>query len=180
MKKLNKTFFASDSEIVAKNLIWKIIKVWEIEAIITETEAYKWACDEASHAYPKKTPRNSLMYETYWKVYVYLIYGMYYCLNFTSDKTKPWAVLIRWVKIISWIEKALENRKSKNLKNLSNGPWKLTQALKIDKSFNSLDLEKTNKIGLFDNNIFPKKIIETPRVWIKKAVDKKWRYVGEF
>jgi len=66
MEKLQKEFFAKDTEQVAKNLLGKVIKVWNKYWIITETEAYKHNCDEASHAYWKKTSRNALMYDTYW------------------------------------------------------------------------------------------------------------------
>ena len=166
MKNLDKDFFWKDSEIVAKNLIWKLIKVWNKKWIIFETEAYKWLCDEASHAYPKKTPRNTLMYESFGKVYVYLIYWMHYCLNFTTDKTKPWAVLIRWIidfetwKIYDW-------------------PWKLTKFLDIDKSFNWEDLQESLKIEIFDIWIKVNKIEQTSRIWISKAKDKLWRFFWE-
>ncbi len=167
MQKLDKKFFEGDSENVAKNLIWKLIKVWEKQGIIFETEAYKWLCDKASHAYLKKTPRNSLMYDSFGKVYVYLIYWMHYCLNFTSDKTKPWAVLIRWIidfetkKVYDW-------------------PWKLTKFFWIDKSFNWEDLINSQKIEIFDKNIKVINIRKTWRIWIKKATDKLWRFVWEF
>ncbi len=167
MKNLTKFFFEKDSEIVAKKLLWKIIQVWDKTWIIFETEAYKWLCDEASHAYPKKTSRNTLMYESFAKVYVYLIYWMYYCLNFTSDKNKPWAVLIRWIidkktwKIYDW-------------------PGKLTKFLGIDKTFNWENLEDSVKIGLLNIWLKPRRIKETSRIWIKKALDKKWRFVWIF
>ena len=166
MQKLNKKFFEEDSEVVAKKLLWKIIKVWNKQGIIFEVEAYKWLCDEASHAYPKQTPRNTLMYESFGKVYVYLIYWMHYCLNFTSDKTKPWAVLIRWIidfetkKVYDW-------------------PWKLTKFFWIDKSFNWEDLINSKKIKIFDKNIKVINIKKTWRIWIKKATDKLWRFVWD-
>lgn len=164
MKKLNKEFFSYDTEIVAKNIMWKVLKVWDKMWIIQEVEIYKWNCDPASHAYWKKTLRNSLMYDTYWFVYVYLIYGIHYCLNFTTDIQKPWAILIRGVllfdnkKLISW-------------------PGKLTKYFGIDKSFNWLDLEKTTKIGVYDIWFSFNKIGYTTRIWISKAKDKLWRLV---
>ena len=166
MQKLDKKFFEKDTLVVAKNLLWKVIKVWEKRGIIFEVEAYKGLCDEASHAFPKKTPRNTLMYESFWKVYVYLIYWMHYCLNFTSDKTKPWAVLIRWI-----ID--LETKKNYDW------PWKLTKFLAIDKNFNWEDLQESLKIEIFDIWLNPKKIQKTPRIWITKAKDKLWRFVWE-
>src|SRR3989338_6589366 len=78
MKELNKEFFSKDTLEIAKNLIGKVIEVNNFKARIIEVEAYKQ--DEASHAFTK-TSRSQLMYETYGHVYVYLIYGIYYCLN---------------------------------------------------------------------------------------------------
>jgi len=172
MKKLSKNFFKKDSVEVAQNLLWKIIQVWDKAWIIFEVEAYKGLCDEASHAYSKKTPRNTLMYETFWVVYVYLIYWMHYCLNFTSDEQKPWAVLIRGVKDLkTW--------------KIYDWPWKLTKFFGIDKSFNGIPLSKSfpqgekNLIWVFDNKIKIENIQKTPRIGIKKATDKKWRFICE-
>jgi len=164
MKQLHKHFFSPDTEIVAKNLLGKLIKVWNKEGIIFETEAYKWNCDEASHAFWKKTQRNRLMYETYWFVYVYLIYWIHYCLNFTSDKTQPGAVLIRWVKDLkTW--------------KIYDGPGKVTKFFQIDKSFNWLNLENNSKIKVFDIWLKINNIQATPRIWISKAKDKLRRFV---
>ena len=178
MEKLKKEFFAPDTEIVAKNLLWKVIKVWNKYWIIYETEAYKHNCDEASHAFWRKTPRNSLMYDTYGFVYVYLIYWIHYCLNFTSDKEKPGAVLIRGIiqsKCIVNSEKWIIDFWKK-----IGGPGKLTKYFWIDKSFNGLDLENNDKIQVFDVWLKPTKVESTPRIWISKAKDKPWRFVAEF
>lgn len=177
MKKLSKEFFAPDTEIVAKNLLWKLIQVWDKRWIIIETEAYKHNCDEASHAYWKKTSRNSLMYETYGFVYVYLIYWMHYCLNFTSDKKNPGAVLIRWIMLCNWIVNS--EKWIIKLGDKINWPGRLTKYFGIDKSFNGLDLENNDKIQVFDIWINPKNIKATPRIWISKAKDKLWRFVVE-
>jgi len=166
MKLLSKQFFSFDSEIVAENLIWKIIQVGNKKWIILETEAYKQDCDEASHAFWKKTPRNVLMYDTYWFVYVYLVYGMYYCLNFTADKDKAAAVLIRWVKDIE-------------TDKIYNGCGKVCIFFEIDKTFNWLDLQNNTKIKVFDGWTKIKNIKRTTRKWISKAKDKLWRFIWD-
>ncbi len=163
MKKLSKNFFSEDTEIVAKKLLWKIIKVWNNYWLILETECYKQNCDEASHAFWKKTKRNFLMYETFWFVYVYLIYWMHYCLNFTTEKHKAGAVLIRWViDFYNW--------------NIYKWPWKVTKFLWIDKKFNWLDLESNNKISILDIWFEVNNIVSMPRIWISKAKDKLWNF----
>ena len=179
MEKLPKEFFSQDTEQVAKDLLWKIIKVWNKYWIIIETEAYKHNCDEASHAYWKKTERNKYMYDTYGFVYVYLIYGMHHCLNFTSDKEKPGAVLIRWVKQVEVGRSSEEIWKNLKFWRIINWPGRVTKYFWIDRSFNWLDLEKTDKIQVLDAEIKLKNIQATHRIWISKAKDKLWRFVGE-
>ena len=177
MQQLRKNFFEKDTEIVAKNLIWKLIQVKNKYGIIYETEAYKQECDEASHAFGRKTPRNTLMYETYGFVYVYLIYGMYYCLNFTTDKKKAGAVLIRWVIQCKWIvnsEKWIIDFWKK-----IDGCGKVCKYFQIDKNFNWLDLENNNKIKVFDIWLKITNIKQTPRIWISKAKDKLRRFIYE-
>ncbi len=166
MKLLSKQFFSFDSEIVAKNLVWKTIQVWNKRGIIIETEAYKQDCDQASHAFWKKTTRNALMYETYGFVYVYLIYGMYYCLNFTTDKNKAGAVLIRWIQDIQ-------------TNKIYDGCGKVCNYFQIDKKFNGLDLQNNDKIKIYDNWIKIKNIKVATRKWISKATDKLWRFIWE-
>lgn len=150
MKQLRKDFFKRDTVVVAKELIGKILQVDSKKLRITETEAYKQ--DKASHAY-KKTQRSKLMYETYGYVYVYLIYGMYYCLNFTTD-TKPGAVLIRGVEGI-------------------NGPGKVCEFFKITKKDNGSKIGQ--RIKLLDDGYKPK-ICRSQRIGITKDTHLKWRF----
>lgn len=152
MKEINQDFFKRDTLIVAKDLIGKVIEVNGIKSRITETEAYKQ--DKASHA-RKKTKRSSLMFDTYGYVYVYLIYGMYYCLNFTSD-IKPGAVLIR----------------SLDLENCD-GPGKLCKKFNINKLHNGTKMGE--KIKLYDDNYKPK-IKKSERIGIKEDKHLMWRF----
>ena len=109
MKLLTKDFFLQDTVSVAKSLIGKELvyknKDFEIGGIINETEAYTQE-DPACHAFNGKiTKRNKVMFEEAGTIYIYLIYGMYHCLNIvTEDKNRGCAVLIRSIiptKIIS-------------------------------------------------------------------------------
>lgn len=164
MKQLKKDFFIQDTLKVAEDLIWKTIQIGDKKALITELEAYTWKNDPASHAFCWLTKRNFPMFDIWWKTYVYLIYGMYYCLNITTDKKDiPWAILIRWLRLEDW--------------TLIDWPWKLTMYFWITKEHNNLDITKSNSfIKIFDNNN-KLKIKKTPRIWIKKALDKNWRFL---
>ena len=129
---------------------------------ITEVEAYRGSEDLACHASKGKTERNEIMYHQGGHIYMYLIYGMYWMLNFvTSKEDIPQAVLIRGVGDID-------------------GPGKLTRELQIDKSFYGENLASSNRIWVESS----KKIVKweaTPRINIDYAGDvwskKLWRYV---
>lgn len=153
MKEIKKEYFKQDTLKVAEELIGKILCVDNECARIIETEAYK--DDKASHAH-KMTGRSELMRETYGKVYVYLIYGMYYCLNFTTD-TKAGAVLIR----------ALD-------KPGFDGPGKLCRELKINKDDNNTDVGK--RIKIYEDEYTPK-IKRTERIGIKNDTHLLWRFI---
>ncbi|MGV8168585.1 MAG: DNA-3-methyladenine glycosylase [Candidatus Nanoarchaeia archaeon] len=152
MKPLHKEFFNRDTLIVAKELVGKILQVSKIRARIIEVEAYKQ--DKASHA-RTLTNRSKIMYDTYGHVYVYFIYGMYYCLNITTD-SKPGAVLIRALDLEG-----------------CDGPGKLCKTLKITKKDNGLALGK--KFKILDDGYKPK-IKRTERIGIKHDKHLKWRF----
>src|SRR3989338_248990 len=133
MKELNKEFFSKDTLEIAKNLIGKVIEVNNFKARIIEVEAYKQ--DEASHAFTK-TSRSQLMYETYGHVYVYLIYGIYYCLNFTTEKYI--LVLENYVRLWASIKHIMDQKLERKLKFMM---MELNLKLKILKELESQKLK---------------------------------------
>jgi len=190
MSKLKLKFYQQNTFDLAKDLLGKIIirkyNQHILKVKITETEAYYGFKDQASHASKGKTPRTELMFGQPGRAYIYLIYGMYYCLNIvTENQDLPAAVLIRAAEPINGIKQMIKNRKYKkqkqfNLKNLTNGPGKLCQALKIDKTLNGEKLYSSNKLFLFDDkkNI-PLQIKKAKRIGIDyagKYRDKLWRF----
>jgi DNA-3-methyladenine glycosylase len=109
--------------------------------------------------------------------YVYFTYGMYFCFNVVakSPKTKAGAVLIRAITPEKGINIMQENRGNVEIKNLSNGPAKLAQALAITKEDYGTDLTKKSKLYIVEG-VKPKKITSSPRIGISKAVDKLWNF----
>jgi len=185
--KLDYDFYQNDAVTAAKDLLGKIIvreiNGQKIMTKIVDTEAYMGAEDKASHAYNnKKTKRTKTMFGKGGLAYIYLIYGMYHCFNVvTAVKDDPHAVLIRAVEPVAGLELIKKNRgiKSSNIEDLTNGPGKLSQALKIDKSLDGCDLVKSNKLYLLDQENYDFKIEAAPRVNIDYAEeykDKLWRF----
>ena len=105
-ERLTRDFFKKDTINVAKELIGKYLvrrtKKGVLTGKIIEVEAYLGPNDKACHTYNyKKTERTMPMYEEPGTLYVYLIYGVYHCLNvITEPKGMPCAVLIRQLLII--------------------------------------------------------------------------------
>lgn len=109
MKRLDRSFFTRDVLEVAPDLLGKLLVIKRDDRIekyvITEVEAYRGEEDLACHASRGKTKRNEVMYDIGGKIYVYLIYGMYWMLNFvTGEKNMPQAALIRELKVLMDLE----------------------------------------------------------------------------
>jgi len=185
--RLKQEFYQKDAVQAARDLLGKIIvRKYDGKTItvkIVETEAYCGAEDKASHAHNnKKTKRTAPMFKKGGHAYIYLIYGMYYCLNVvTAAENNPHAVLIRGVEPLKGLKYIKENRqiKSSRSKDLTNGPGKLSQALKIDKSFDGCNLVENNSLYLTDGGTEDFEIESSPRINIDYAEeykDKKWRF----
>ncbi|MDY0324138.1 MAG: DNA-3-methyladenine glycosylase [Candidatus Carbobacillus sp.] len=112
---------------------------------IVETEAYIGPYDKAAHSYnDRRTKRTEVMYGPAGVSYIYLIYGMYECLNVTaSQEGKPHAILIRALEPIEGLALMQKNRpKARTLTALTSGPGRLTQALGITRELNGHELRR--------------------------------------
>ncbi len=186
MSKLRRDFFNRNTLIAAQELLGKFIvrKIGKqkLAGKIVEVEAYNGPEDLASHASRGQTPRNSIMFGHPGFSYVYLIYGVSHCFNIvTEDHGYPAAVLIRAVEPVEGIEVMKGFRKSKEEKNLTNGPGKFCQAFKVDKNLNEMDLVMNNELWIEDRGekIGKKDMIAAKRIGVdyaKEYKDKLWRY----
>src|SRR5690554_6034777 len=91
MNRLSREFYNRDSIIVAKELLGKFLvhetKGHKLVSKIVETEAYMGTIDKAAHSYGgRRTKRVEVMYSKPGFSYVYLIYGMYNCLNIVCNE----------------------------------------------------------------------------------------------
>ncbi len=180
-KLLKREFFLKDTKTVARELLGNYLvrksSIGTMIGMIIEVEAYLGPNDKASHSYKyKKTERTKIMYMKPGTIYIYLIYGLYYCLNvITEPEGQPCAVLIRQVFPIKGIDLMIENRNvkiGKNFKNLTDGPGKLCIALEITKdNFNGKDSCSSNSKLYFAHGemILDEKIIVGKRIGIDYA-----------
>lgn len=183
MKILARSFYDRDTVDVAKDLLGKIL-VRKIDGniisgIIAETEAYRYKDDPASHTYGGMTERNKAMFGQVGRAYVYFTYGMHYCVNAVarSPDYEAGAVLIRSLVPKKGMNFMSEQRKTNNISNLTNGPAKLTQALKITKKEYGEDLTKRSGLYVIEGlEIKKSEILSGPRIGIKKANEKMWNF----
>ena len=147
---LEREFYDRDTLTVARDLLGRAIVHETAEGttagIIVETEAYKGPEDKASHAYANlRTKRTEVQFGPKGHAYVYMIYGMYYCLNVTSGEApgKPEAVLVRALEPVGGIKIMARRRKAVSKArsvNLTNGPGKLCMAMGISSQQNGADM----------------------------------------
>ena len=145
---LKRNFYQYNTLKVAQNLLgcFLVRQIGKkiIKAEITDVEAYIGEDDLACHASKGRTKRTEIMYGEAGYAYIYMIYGMYFCLNIITEKKNfPAAVLIRGIELIG----GSTSSERLNLPKL-NGPGKLCRFLKIDKKLHGIDVTKKNKLWI--------------------------------
>jgi DNA-3-methyladenine glycosylase len=147
-----------------------------LRGMIVETEAYGPG-DPACHAYRGRTQRNWVMFGPAGRTYVYLIYGVYYCLNIVTDQDEvPSAVLIRALQLES-LPSWVNQREPSKFYRIAAGPGKLCNALQIDSSMNNQLLKPGESLWLEHRPPrFQADLIQTPRIGLSKGTDLPWRW----
>ncbi|HEV2199376.1 MAG TPA: DNA-3-methyladenine glycosylase [Bryobacteraceae bacterium] len=157
---LHRSFYARPTVEVARALLGKILVHGEAAARIVETEAYLGTADPASHAYRGVTPRTRVLFGPPGRAYVYLIYGMYHCLNVVAEADgTAGCVLIRAAEPIA------------NLNGSARGPGRLTRALGIVLKHNEGDLIRGPVTICEPAASEPFEIAISRRIGIREAVD---------
>lgn len=207
--RLPRSFFTRDGITLARELLGKILvhetSVGTVRGYITEVESYMGEQDKGSHTYGgRRTERTEPMYHIGGTSYVYLIYGMYSCMNIAAMVDGiPQAVLLRSVVPIDseaetkMIQLRLEqlNRKQvkRNLqpytletcpaslkKHLADGPGKLCIAMGITRRDNDVDMVESDSFYVTEGvSVAPEKIMAGKRIGIdyaEEAADYLWRF----
>src|SRR5439155_1943054 len=139
-----RSFYALPAPEVARALLGKILVHGETSGRIVETEAYLGVNDGAAHSARGITPRTQVIFGPPGHAYVYLIYGMYECLNLVAQpEGKAGCVLIRAVEPLTGLERMRRRRPgTRRAEDLANGPGKLTRAFGITVRDNGVDVTR--------------------------------------
>jgi DNA-3-methyladenine glycosylase len=170
-KILSRSYFNRPTVQVARSLIGKyLVRVIDgrmLAGKIIEVEAYVGSEDKACHASKGRTRRTDVMFGPAGVAYVYLIYGMYHCLNVVTEREEfPSALLIRAIELDG---------------KLIDGPGRLCRAMQIDLSLNRADLTMGESLWFEDRGAsvrrgtvgaHPRIGVDYAGVWAKKP----WRF----
>ena len=145
-----------------------------VGGVIVETEAYA-PDDPASHSFGGRTSRNATMFGPAGRLYVYRSYGVHWCANVVCGvEGVGAAVLLRALEPTSGLDEMRARRGVADSRLLAAGPGRLTQALAISGIHDGLDLAEPPFELIASETT--RRVIESPRIGITRAMDRLWRY----
>lgn len=181
-----RSFFLDPPDMVARALLGKLlireVEGQELVCRITETEAYFGWGDPAAHSFRGQTARTEVLFGAPGRAYVYLIYGMHFCLNISCEpEGQAGCVLLRAGEPLMGLGAMAKLRRlPPNAKPglLTAGPGRLCQALGISRSeHNGLDVtDRSSPLRVADDGSPPPPVAVTARVGIRKAADRPARF----
>ena len=184
---LPRAFYERSPKVVARELLGKVLRhryegQW-LGGRIIEVEAYLGMQDAASHAFIGETEHNKVLFGPAGVAYVYLIYGMYFCLNVSClPAGEAGGVLLRAIEPLEGAKTMARLRgvpEGSSSSRISGGPGRLCQALGIAREIhNGLDITlRASKLQVIDDGYRVPRIGVTPRIGIRKAVDLPLRFL---
>lgn len=193
-KRLSGDFFAQPTVDVARQLLGCVLVRVEksngrsrrVSGTITETEAYCGEEDLGCHAHHGRTKRTAVMYGPAGHAYIYFTYGNHWMLCVvTQAENEPHAILIRAIHPIEGKELIGRRRKGQPEEKWTDGPGKLTQALKLDGNFNGADLTSSKAIIFIEaGHLVPDDQVSIgPRIGLYTVPEpwksKPWRFLAD-
>lgn len=172
------SFYRRPAEAVARDLLGRyLVRELEGERLVlrlVETEAYLGAPDRASHAWDgRRTPRNESLYLAGGHAYVYMIYGLHFCLNaVTGEAGVGSAVLLRAGEPVAGEERMRENRgwsRAPKAGDLAGGPGKLCQALAVGRELDGVRLDLPPLFITRGEPAAEAEIVASPRIGVDYA-----------
>jgi DNA-3-methyladenine glycosylase len=182
---LPRAFYNRPSIEVARALLGTVLVHGATSGRIVETEAYlgpqSGLEDRAAHSWRGVTPRTRVIFGAPGHAYVYLIYGMYECLNVVAEPEGiAGCVLIRAVEPVAGIARMrLRRPTASGIEKLANGPGKLTLALGITRRHNGADLTSGPLTIHPPERPEGLRIGVSPRIGIKPSADLPLRFFIE-
>ena len=191
---LPRAFYVDPPDLVARRLLGKLLvrryrdpsaarpKTQRLTGRIVEVEAYFGLDDPAAHTFVGTTARNAVLFGPAGFAYVYFIYGMYFCLNFSCEPDgHPGGVLLRALEPVEGLETMARLRglpSTANPRLLTSGPGRLCQALGIVReTHNGIDVTNSRSgLHVEDDGFIPDAIDASPRIGIRKAADRPLRF----
>ena len=176
---LPREFYERPTLKVAKELLGKVLikktPSGIIQSKIVDVEAYVGPKDKACHASKGRTTRTEIMFGPAGFTYVYLIYGMYHCLNIVTEREEyPAAILIRGLEHLGE-----EDAPARQIR--IDGPGRVCRFLEIDRTHNGLDATLGTNLWIEDHGlaISRKQTQALPRIGVDYAGEwakKLWRF----
>lgn len=168
--KLSRSFFTRPTLEVAPDLLGTTLvhktESGEIRGMVTEVEAYTGTDDPASHSFKGQTKRNQSMWLEGGHAYIFLIYGIHYCFNVTTEQRgQPGAVLVRSV--------ALETKQGRQI---ITGPGNVAKAFGLTFDQQGMDCVTSDVLFFEERKTNDLQFEATPRIGISKATDFPWRF----
>lgn len=182
--RLTRGFLGRSSIEVAPDLLGCVLEVdsdaGTVGVRMTEVEAYAGTDDPASHAYRGPTPRTEVMFGPPGYLYVYLSYGMHFCLNVVCGPPgTASAVLLRAGEVIDGVDLARSRRlAARRDVDLARGPARLGQAVALRTADSGLDLlQPSSRVRLWARSPGPAPVVVTgPRVGVSVGARRPWRF----
>jgi len=170
---LRASFYERDPERVARDVLGKILVHGRIAGRIVEVEAYLGLEDLAAHASRGLTARTRVLFGPPGHAYVYLIYGMYECLNLVAEpEGKAGAVLVRALEPVSGLERMRKRRPAaRRIEDLCSGPGKLTLAMGVTRALNGAPVTRGDLTVRAPSVAEAVEIAVSPRIGITQCAD---------
>ncbi len=184
-QRLPRAFYGRDTVTVARGLLGqrlvRVVAGQRLSGLICETEAYRGADDEASHAF-RPTPRSAIMFGPPGAAYVYFIYGSHFCLNAVTEAAgSPGAVLIRGIAPQEGLDLMRGRRPGIADHRLADGPGKLCRALDITVALNGADLITDPALFIEAGEpVAEHEMTASPRIGVRgdaETRERPWRFV---
>jgi DNA-3-methyladenine glycosylase len=177
---LDRDFYSRPTVDVARALLGQVLVHGSTAGRIVETEAYLGAEDLASHASRGVTKRTAVVFGPPGHAYVYLVYGMYCCLNLVAEpEGTPGCVLIRALQPVAGLdEMRLRRKTARHDRDLASGPGKLTLALGISLAQNGADVTRGPLTVHSGPALSAAGIEAAPRVGIRHCTDWPLRFLA--